>query len=183
MVDMIIAAAALTAATSQDAKLLAQAAEAQSPSGDAVRSAVPAERRRVARATTTKADYAALKPLLERAKVDASLSETRTLLDKAERQLTNGHREQAMLTLDGANLQLERARPDATGANSNFIDSFLELERRESSLREKLGQPGFVPLKSAPSNKKPDAAPQETAPSKEEEPAPAKPVRDELPVG
>lgn len=180
MVDMVIAAAALAAATSQeaDAALVAKA-QAKDP-GESVRSAVPVERRRVARVTTgSSADFASLKPLLERAKVDASLTETRTLLDRAESQLEKGNREQAMLTLDGASLQLERSRPDATG---NFTDVFRELELRESALREKLGQPSFVPLRSAPPAPKKDGEPGDA--TKDDGGEPVKPVlRDELPVG
>lgn len=182
MVDMVIAAAALAAATSQeaDSALVAQATKAQArDAGESVRTAVPVERRRVARATTSSTtDFASLKPLLERAKVDASLTETRTLLERAETQLKRGNREQAMLTLDGASLELERTRPDATG---NFTDVFRELELRESTLRERLGQPSFVPLRSAPPVKQTD---EETAPSKDEDRQPVKPpLRDELPVG
>ena len=182
MVDMVIAAAALAAATSQEADAALVAKAQAKDSGESVRSAVPVERRRVARATTSSAaDFASLKPLLERAKVDASLTETRQLLERAETQLTRGNREQAMLTLDGATLQLERSRKDATGS---FTDAFRELELRESELREKLGQPSFVPLRgpAAPAQKD---EPKDEAPKQQEEKREpvAPPVRDELPVG
>ena len=84
-----------------------------------------------------------------------------------------------MLTLDGANLQLERVRTDMKG-NTNFIDTFIELEQRESSLREKIGgEPAVQPLRPAPKDSKEPAKPEE----KRDE-APVKPPkRDELPVG
>lgn len=177
MVDMLIAAAALAA--SNDVKALET--NAQPASGEETRSAVPVERRRIARATIPGADFASLKPLIDRAKVDSQMAETRTLLDKAEKEIKSGNREQAMLTLDGANLQIERMRPDLKG-NTNFIDSFHQLELRESSLREKIGgdQPTFVPLKPA-QPKDGETAP--AKPAEEKKTDPKVPKRDELPVG
>lgn len=180
MVDMLIAAAALAA--SNDVKALETKAETPS-SGEETRSVVPTERRRIARATIPGNDLAALKPLIDRAKMDAKLSDTRNLLDQAERELKNGNHEQAMLTLDGATLQIERMRPDLKG-NTNFIDSFQQLELRESSLREKIGgdQPTFVPLKTPIKLENGETAPAKPADEKKKE-DPKLPKRDELPVG
>ena len=186
MVDTLIAAAALAAATSSQADALESAAgTAVVPENpEAVRTAVPVERRRLARVTTTStADFESLRPLIERAKLDASLSETRSLLEQAEGQIRRGNHEQAMLTLDGATLEIERMRGEI-GGSTNFVDTFIELERRESSLREKLGEPAILPLR--PVENKMDAVePGEAEPAGEDagEKSPGKPVPPQLPVG
>ena len=182
MVDTLMAAAALAAAANS-AQVLGAPADEQPTSlktGEE-RSAIQVDRRRIARASPRAGtDLESLRPLIQRAKLDSSLSDTKVLLDKAEKQIKIGNREQAMLTLDGANMQLERVRTDMKG-NTNFIDTFIELETRESLLREKIGgeTPTIVPLRLQKDG--------ESAPAKPEEnrdEAPVKPPkRDELPVG
>ena len=181
MVDTLIAAAAALAATSPAKALSVPTNDAPTSlkTGEHVRSAVQVERRRVARAAiNSRNELASLKPLILRAKLESSLSDTKVLLEKAENQMLIGNREQAMLTLDGANLQLERARTDMKG-NTNFVETFMELEQRESSLREKIGgEPAVQPLRPV----KKDAVEPKADEKKDE--APVKPPkRDELPVG
>lgn len=192
MVEPLIAAAALAAAASNPAEALGAPAAGglQPASPEHTRSAVPVERRRIARATPARgADLESIRPLIRRARADTGLVEARALLEKAEHQMGLGNREQAMLTLDGASLQLERLRPDMKG-NTSFIETFHELQLRESSLREKLGEPVLVPLRPAP--KKTDVAPAEpgdgappaAAPGEGDDEVPVTPsTRDELPVG
>lgn len=182
MVDTFIAAAAVLASTSPAKALSVPTNDAPTSlkTGEHVRSAVQVERRRVARAAINSGnELDSLKPLILRAKLESSLSDTKVLLEKAENQMLIGNREQAMLTLDGANLQLERVRTDMKG-NTNFIDTFIELEQRESSLREKIGgEPAVQPLRPV---KKDAQEPAKTDEKKDD--APVKPPkRDELPVG
>ena len=172
------AAAALATATTLQAKALlmpANDAPSSLKAGDHVR--IQSERRKVARAVTNGAnDLASLRPMLKRMQTDTAIVETKTLLDKCELQLKNGNTEQAMLTLDGAATQIESIRRDATG-NVNTLDLFLELERRESKLREKLGGPNVEPLQ-------PQLPATQPATEDSEPKQPAKPPkRDELPVG
>jgi hypothetical protein len=182
MVDTLFAAAALAAATNASADgAIAPVTPSQDSLSGETRTVVPTERRRIARATSPANDLASLKPLIQRAKVSSTLSETKTLLDQAERELRTGNHEQAMLTLDGAGLQLERVRSDMKG-NTNFVETFIELERRESTLREKLGEPKVIPLRPAPL-KKDAGQPAPAEEKKTDEEAPAKQVPDELPVG
>lgn len=183
MVDTLIAAAALaTAANAAQALGAPSDEQPTSLKTGEERSAVQKDRRLVARsAPRAGSDLESLRPLIQRAKLDSSLNDTKVLLDKAENQIKIGNREQAMLTLDGANMQLERVRTDMKG-NTNFIDTFIELETRESLLREKIGgdMPQIVPLR--PIQKDGETAPA-TSDEKRQE-APVKPPkRDELPVG
>lgn len=182
MVDTLIAAAALAAAANSADALQAAGEEQISLKSGAERSAVKVDRRRIARASPRAgSDLDSLRPLILRAKLDSSLSDTKVLLDKAENQMKIGNREQAMLTLEGANLELQRVRIDMKG-NTNFIDTFIELERRESLLREKIGgEPAIVPIR--PVQQDGETAPATSDEEKDDE-APVKPPkRLELPVG
>lgn len=182
MVDTLMAAAALAAAASAAKALPVTADDQPTLKTGEERSAVQKDRRLVARsAPRAGSDLDSLRPLIQRAKLDSSLSDTKVLLDKAENQIKIGNREQAMLTLEGANMQLERVRTDMKG-NTNFIDTFIELETRESLLREKIGgeTPAIVPLR--PIQKDGETAPAKSDEKRDE--APVKPPkRDELPVG
>ncbi len=176
MVESIVGGvAALCAATSlqsQKALHVPNDPPTSLKSGEHVR--VQTERRRATRAAVTgSSTLDSLRPMLERAKTDAALSEAKSLLDVAEKELRSGRNEQALLTLDGATLRLNSASK-GTGSNLQFLDVFHDLEQREDSLRQKLGQPSVLPFD-----------PNKTA--KDEAPAADKPVevpkRDELPVG
>ncbi len=140
---------------------------------------VQTERRRVARAAVTSSSTLdALKPMLERAKADSAITEARSLLDSAERDLRKGETEQAMLTLDGAAMRLQQVGRMAE-SNTQIQNVFRDLETRETLLREKLGQPSAPLL--APARQKGEGEADES--ENRDEPQVVPPKRDELPVG
>jgi hypothetical protein len=179
MVDaMLTTAAALCAASTLQQQ---KAAEITTPRLDLTRSEsvrVQTERRRVARAAVTSSSTLdSLKPMIERAKADSAITEARSLLQAAERELRDGQTEQAMLTLDGAAMRLQQVGRYAE-SNTQIKNVFRDLESKETNLREKLGQPSapiFEP-KSAEGEGSPADA--DEKPTKVEPPK-----RDELPVG
>ena len=176
MVESIVGVAALCAATSlqgQKALHVPNDPPTSLKSGEHVR--VQTERRRAVRAAVTSSStLESLRPMLERAKTDAALNEAKSLLDDAEKELRSGRNEQALMTLDGASLRLNSASK-GSAANAQFLDVFHDLEQREDSLRQKLGQPSVLPFD-------PDRTAKEKAPAASDKPVEV-PKRDELPVG
>lgn len=181
MVDGILTtAAALCAASTlqQEEALQVKAPRLDLTRPEAVR--VQTERRRVARAAVTSSSTLdSIRPMLERAKADSALTEARSLLETAERELRNGHTEQAMLTLDGATMRLQQVGRLAE-SNTQIQPLFRDLETRENLLREKLGQP-TVPLFEPARGKGVET--EGSSPAKEEPRKVEPPKRDELPVG
>ena len=182
MVDTLALTAALcTAGTLQQAKALHVPGlpPTSLKTGDHVR--VQTERRRAVRnAANSATTLEALRPMLERMKMDSAASEAKSLLDTAQQQLSHGNREEAMLTLDGASLRMEALKRAADGT---YIDLLQQLQSRETNLRQQLGQPGFVPfVVPAPAPAQPNAPANEVkAPG--DDPPVKPPKRDELPVG
>ena len=175
MVDTLLTAAALCAATSLHTKAIHVPNDPPTSlkPGEHVR--VQTERRRIARAAVTSASTLdSLRPMLERAKANSAMTEAKGLLETAERELENGQQEQAMLTLDGAALRLQQA---ARLAGTNDLkDVFQDLESKENTLREKLGQPAVLPF--TPRN-----ADEKNVREIDDVKKPVPPKRDELPVG
>lgn len=176
MVESIVGVAALCAATSlqsQKALHVPNDPPTSLKSGEHVR--IQTERRRAVRAAVTSSStLESLRPMLERANTDAALTEAKSLLESAEKDFRSGRNEQALLTLDGATLRLDSASK-GTGANLQFLGVFHDLEQREDTLRQKLGQPSVLPFD-------PERTASDKTPAASDKPVEV-PKRDELPVG